>query len=302
MLTDKGVVFNIQRYSLHDGPGIRTVVFLKGCPLRCKWCSNPESQEQKPELSYIKSSCINCHRCVAACPLNAITPTEDGIKIDRTICDRCFKCVDACASGALKAEGREMSVDEVVAEVLRDESFYRNSGGGVTLSGGEVLMQYGFAAALLKALKEKGINTAIETTGYANWEHFKQVLDYTDYVLYDLKHADSDIHKEGTGVANSLILENLAKAAALDLKLIVRIPLIPGFNMDKDSVGKSIEVLKRLGHPEVNILPFHQLGSQKYVYFGKDYKLKDLKTPQDEEVEGIRRMFEENGFNAVIGG
>ncbi|MGI6124665.1 MAG: glycyl-radical enzyme activating protein, partial [Acetivibrionales bacterium] len=180
---EKGIVFNIQRYSLHDGPGIRTIVFLKGCPLRCQWCSNPESQEIKPELSYIKKLCNKCNKCIDVCPQKAITATEDGIKIDRSKCDNCFKCVEVCAPGALKVEGQEMTVDEVVKEVMKDESFYKNSGGGLTLSGGEVLVQYAFAAEVLKAIKEKGISTAIETTGHASWEHFKQVLQYTDYVL-----------------------------------------------------------------------------------------------------------------------
>lgn len=302
MVTEKGIVFNIQRYSLHDGPGIRTIVFLKGCPLRCKWCSNPESQEIKPELGYIKSSCNKCNECIGICPQNAITATEDGIKIDRNKCDVCFKCVAACAPGSLKTEGQEMTVDEVVAEVLKDESFYRNSGGGVTLSGGEVLMQHLFAAAILKALKEKGINTAIETTGHADWGHFEKVLEYTDYVLYDLKHVYEDIHIQGTGAGNSLLIENLTKVAALDKKLIVRIPLIPGFNMDKDNIEKSITLLKRLNQKEVNILPFHQLGSQKYANYGKDYQLQNLKAPADIEVESIRLLFEKSGFNVTIGG
>lgn len=299
---DKGIVFNIQRYSIHDGPGIRTIVFLKGCPLRCKWCSNPESQELMPELSYMKKSCTQCCTCVQVCPKNAITPIEDGIKIDRNKCDRCFKCVESCASGALKIEGKEMTVDEVVEEVMKDELFYKRSGGGVTLSGGEVLVQYSFAAAILEAIKEKGINTAIETTGYASWKHFQQVLEYTDYVLYDLKHTDEEKHLEGTGVGLSLILNNLYRAAESGKDLIVRIPLIPEYNMDENNILNLIEILKNIKQDEVHILPFHQLGSQKYEYLGRKYKLRNLKPPADNEVESIRQLFAKHGIKATIGG
>jgi pyruvate formate lyase activating enzyme len=185
---------------------------------------------------------------------------------------------------------------------MKDELFYKNSSGGVTLSGGELLVQHGFAAAILKALKERRINTAIETTGYKVWKDFERVLDYTDIVLYDLKHIDSNVHRYGTGVENSLILENLKKLEKLNKSLIIRIPLIPGFNMDEDSINKFIEFLKEINYPEVNLLPFHQLGSQKYTNTRKDYQLKDLKVPSDKEVESIRKIFEDNNFKVCIGG
>lgn len=299
---EKGIVFNIQRFSLHDGPGIRTIVFLKGCPLRCKWCSNPESQELKPVVTYRKSSCNKCYECISACPQKAITPTEDGIKIDRTKCDNLLECVDSCAPGALKIEGREVTVDEVVEEVMKDEAFYRTSGGGITLSGGEILMQHSFAVAILKAIKEKGISTAIETTGYGNWNHLQTVLEYTDYVLYDLKHTDENMHKEGTGVGLSLILDNLTRVAESGKNLTVRMPIIPEFNMNEKHILKAIEILKKLNRNEVHILPFHQFGKQKYEYLGREYELENLRTPTDEEMESIKQMFEENGINAFIGG
>jgi len=302
ILKKSGIVFNIQRYSIHDGPGIRTIVFLKGCPLRCKWCSNPESQELNPELRYMKQSCVHCHFCIHLCPRKAITPSENGIEIDRSECNKCFKCVENCVTGALKIEGKKMSVDEVVDEVMKDEVFYRRSGGGVTLSGGEVLVQYSFAAAILKAVKEKGINTAIETTGYASWNHFQQVLEYTDYVLYDLKHTDNNKHSEGTGVGLSKIIENLYKIAESGKNLIVRIPLIPGFNMDEKNIIKTIELLKTINQNKVHILPFHQLGSQKYEDLGREYQLKHLKPPNDNEVSLIKEIFKRHGIKAIIGG
>ena len=299
---DKGVVFNIQRYSIHDGPGIRTIVFLKGCPLRCEWCCNPESQELMPELSYIRSACSRCLYCIGVCPQRAMIAAEDGIIIDMDKCDRCFECVAACASGALKTEGRIMTVGEVLEEVMKDEPFYSNSGGGITLSGGEVMVQHSFASAILKAAKEKGIGTAIETSGYGSWDHLLQVLEYTDHVLYDLKHTDDKLHIEGTGVSLSPILENLYRVARSGKELTVRVPLIPGYNMDRENILKTIEVLISVNKNEVHILPFHQLGSLKYENLNRDYRLSELRPPSDTDVESIKRIFEEYGIMATVGG
>jgi len=203
----QGTVFDIQRYSIHDGPGIRTTVFVKGCPLRCKWCSNPESQNSYPEVLFSKAKCDGCGKCVEVCPLGAIILDGDGIHIDRAKCDRCMKCLDVCYPHAIRCAGERKSVEEVIEEVSKDELFYRNSGGGVTISGGEPLFQPQFTLALLKECKERQLHTALDTCGFANWKEMEGILDYTDLVLFDIKHLDPEMHLMGTGLEMSLSLK-----------------------------------------------------------------------------------------------
>jgi pyruvate formate lyase activating enzyme len=300
----EGIIFDIQRYSIHDGPGIRTVVFLKGCPLRCLWCCNPESQLTNPQLSFIQSKCIGCLECIKICPNKAIRfDKEKGFLIDYKLCDMCGRCSDVCYPGARVIIGKKMSVDEVIAEVIRDKSFYNRSNGGVTLSGGEVLLQWGFAKEILKKCKELNINTAIETCGYCKWEYFTEVLEYVDLVLYDLKHLDSAEHKRLTGVDNQLILENAAKVVKKVKEMIIRVPLIPSLNDSKDNIMMLVDFVSTLEKvKEIDLLPYHQLGVSKYNQIGQTYKLNEINPPSKEKINDIKRYIENRGFLVKVGG
>jgi pyruvate formate lyase activating enzyme len=231
-----GVVFDLQRFSLHDGPGIRTIVFLKGCPLVCAWCSNPESQSSNPELIYSPVHCLECGECIHVCPVGAIRPAEHGVVVDRGKCFGCEACSEVCPGKALRLSGRRMSISRVLAEVARDRVFYEHSGGGMTLSGGEPLAQPDFALALLRGAREMGLHTAIETTGLAGAETVERVLRETDLILYDIKHMDPDAHRKGTRVNNSAILSNARLAADLGVAMILRVPVIPEYNDQPDTV------------------------------------------------------------------
>ncbi|RKL63223.1 glycyl-radical enzyme activating protein [Thermoanaerobacteraceae bacterium SP2] len=300
----EGIIFDIQRYSIHDGPGIRTVVFLKGCPLRCLWCCNPESQLTNPQLSFIQSKCIGCLECIKICPNKAIRfDKEKGFLIDYKLCDMCGRCSDVCYPGARVIIGKKMSVDEVIAEVIRDKSFYNRSNGGVTLSGGEVLLQWGFAKEILKKCKELNINTAIETCGYCKWEYFTEVLEYVDLVLYDLKHLDSAEHKRLTGVDNKLILENATKVVKKVKEMIIRVPLIPSLNDSKDNIMMLVDFVSTLEKvKEIDLLPYHQLGVSKYNQIGQTYKLNEINPPSKEKINDIKRYIENRGFLVKVGG
>lgn len=302
MAYNSGIVTDIQHYCVHDGPGIRTVVFLKGCPLRCKWCSNPETQMAGPELGYNIKNCLLCGNCAGACPQKCIEVAEEGIKIERQRCIKCFKCQEACHAGALRRFGHLKSVEEVMAEVEKDRIFYEYSGGGMTLSGGECLSQKEFALALLKASKKMGINTAIETTGYADWPSLQEIADFTDYILYDLKHVDPEKHRAMTGVSNSLIIENLRRLVEKGFRPIIRIPVIPGFNDNRKTIYGFIQLMLELKLNTVHLLPLHHLGKNKYEQLGREYFFKEPITPAKEELERIRDSFLEAGISARIGG
>lgn len=298
----RGLIFDIQRYSLHDGPGIRTVVFFKGCPLRCKWCANPESLNNNPQLYYNKKDCIGCQRCVKACTQDALAFKKDQIIIDIQKCSLLFNCVKVCPTGALNQNGEWYTVKQVIEIALKDAHFYKNSGGGITLSGGEVLNQSEFAEKLLKTAKENGLHTAIETSGYSEWKDFLRVLTYTDLVLYDIKHVDEKAHKYYTGVSNKLILENLKKTVKTGIELVARIPIIPSVNAGKESIKAYIDLLTSLGIKKANILPFHQLGVAKYEMIGLPYTFKDEKTPTNEFMSGIKKRMQDVGIEVKIGG
>jgi len=268
----QGLVFTIQRFSIQDGPGIRTTVFLKGCPLRCEWCSNPESQHPYPEIMARSVKCQGCGTCVTACPQHAITLPDKIAVIDRSACRRSFHCVSACLNDALEVTGKVMSLETVLAEVCRDEPFYRNSGGGVTLSGGEPLSQPAFSAAFFKHCRERSLSTVLDTCGYAPWETLEAVLAHTDLVLYDLKHLDSERHRQGTGVRNDLILENLQRLAESGLSRIwVRIPLIGGYNDSEDDLRNVARLVRQLPVEKVSLLAYHQWGRPKYGFLGREY-------------------------------
>lgn len=273
----KALIFNIQRYCIHDGEGIRTVVFFKGCPLHCPWCSNPESQSFSAETVMIENKCIHCK---AVCPMKH----------------------DECPSGAVEVFGREYTVDEVIKEVLKDSIFYNTSGGGVTLSGGEVLGQAPFAIELLKRLKKLGIDTAIETSGMGSTVLLKQMSEYLDTILYDLKIMDPDRSKSVLGADINLIKNNLETLVKMGKHVIPRIPLIPRYTMDDDNIIKIVEFVKSLDLTEVHILPFHQYGSGKYEFLKKGYALKNVKQLNKEDIEDIKNYIGEQGLRVIVGG
>jgi pyruvate formate lyase activating enzyme len=299
-----GVVFDVQRFSLHDGAGIRTLVFVKGCSLRCLWCCNPESQSASTELTVSPARCIRCGLCAEACPhlAMALNPTGHAAP-DRSRCKVCGLCVDACPSGARVLRGRAVTVDELLKEVERDMVIYRVSGGGVTVSGGEPLLQAAFVAEFLAACRQQGIHTAIETCGYAPWEDFAQVLAHTDLTLFDFKHPDTESHRRLTGVGNEAIMANLRRAVATRARIILRMPLIPEYNADADTVRAVACFARTLGISELHLIPYHDLGEAKYRSLGREYTLAGLKLMAPEHVEALRHAALENGGMTVrIGG
>lgn len=299
-LSNNGIVFNIQRYSLHDGPGIRSVVFLKGCPLRCRWCCNPESFVLHPQITFSGTKCIQCERCYDICP-QGISPDERIKPGGNSRCTLCSTCVEECPSGALEMAGREMTVDEVVAEVEKDRQFYDSSSGGVTLSGGEVLLQWQFAAKLLRAFQLRSVHTAIETSGYGKWEHLQSILDYADLLLFDIKHMNAEKHKDLTGVVNTVILENARRAAVTKCDMIIRVPLIPGKNDDLDDIELLAKFANEIGVMKLHLLSYHRLGESKYDKLGIEYTLSGETLPEI-QIEMVKDFLAKSGLEVVVSG
>ncbi|MBE6123032.1 MAG: glycyl-radical enzyme activating protein [Erysipelotrichaceae bacterium] len=300
MEQDHGIVFNIQKFSVNDGPGIRTVVFLKGCPLRCRWCANPESQTARAEIMWDSRKCIGCHHCISVCPHQAVSLQDGRITVDRNRCTGCGLCVHECPGKALKSEGELKTVQEVMDVVMQDLPFYEESGGGITLSGGEMLAQPGFALSLLKAAKENGLNTCCETTGYASHEVFAPLLPYLDTILFDVKHWNSEKHKEGTAAGNEQILSNLKYALDQGYNVLPRIPVIPGFNDSSEDAEKIAECLKQAGASRCQLLPFHQFGENKYDQLGREYSYKDVAAYHREDLEDYRKHYLDHGIDAFF--
>ncbi len=300
----KGKIYDIQKFAIHDGPGIRTLVFMKGCPLKCLWCSTPQTQNSSPDLLYIEVHCNFCHSCVEACPKEAIKISEEGkIKIDRNLCNTCGECVEICQNEALKIVGDERTVEELYSEIMKDNPFFLRSKGGVTIGGGEPTMQPEFVSALLKKCKITFIHTALETCGYAKWEHLEKILENIDLLHFDIKHMDPLDHKKITGIPNEIILENAKKAAKMK-PIIIRIPLISGLNDSEENILNTARFAAGLGENllRIELLPYHKFGTGTYEQLGREYELKDLESPSEEYMNKLRKIIESCGVKAQIGG
>ncbi len=303
--TPRGLVFDVKRYAVHDGPGIRTTVFLKSCPLHCLWCHNPESIGCDIELITRSSRCSRCHACLKVCPKKALSegPDKGPVVIDRSKCDACGKCAEACMYEALEIVGRRASVADVLAEVEKDRIFYEQSGGGVTLSGGEPLAQPAFSLALLQAFRAAGIHTTLDTAGLASWQTLDRIAAGADLVLYDLKMMDEAAHKKYTGVSNIQILKNLVDLAGTGKPIRIRIPLAGGVNDDEANIQATIGFLRRLtGVRRVDLLKYHKGGQEKYRNLGQELCFRIFAPPSEERMEEIRRAFADAGFSVSIGG
>ena len=298
----RGLVSAVMRYAVHDGPGLRTTVFLKGCPLSCQWCHNPESQSSSAELMYSEDRCVRCGDCVAACPHHAMEWRDGRPLHDRSACQTCGRCAEACPSGARQLLGRTMSVPELVKAVSRDVPFFEESGGGVTFSGGEPLWQAEFLEAALEACRANGIQTAVDTCGHAPSETLRRISQKTDLFLYDLKVMDPGRHRELAGVDNRLILRNLALLAREKAAIVVRIPVVPTVNDTPEEVGQALRFLRELGLRDVALLPYHQIGMEKYERLQAATQARRFEPPTPARMEELADRFRSEGFAVRIGG
>jgi len=303
--SDWGIIFNIQGYCIHDGPGIRTSVFLKGCPLCCSWCQNPESHFPLPELFFAEEKCSGCGTCIPICPEKAIR--LQGIKshTDRQLCKGAGLCVDACPNEARAVIGRRATADEVFKEIAADSLFYRESGGGVTLSGGEPLAQPEFAASILKKCRDAGFHTALDTCGYASWTTAREVLRHVNLVLFDFKHMNPEIHKRYTGVSNELILQNAENIHyGMSIPMWARVTLVPGFNDSAENIQATARfIADRLSNAiPVHLLPYHRLGEAKWERLDRKNETEAIEIPGERQLAECRRIFESFGLTAIMGG
>ena len=296
----EATIFNIQRFSLHDGDGIRTLVFFKGCPLRCAWCSNPESQNPLPQLMYNKKLCINCGGCSGVCPGKAISHGEKGPELQRDRCHAHGLCAAACPSGALRLAGRHIPLGDLLEQVLQDRLFFRQSRGGVTLSGGEALMQGEFCHNFLKELKNNHIHTAVETCGLVPWSTLEKVLPVVDQFLFDYKVHAPEKHNLHTGAGNESIIRNLRRLATAGADIILRLPLVPGVNMDREHYDGVAALAEELKLPTLELLPFHHYGKGKYAELGRPYLFSDRKTPDKNTLEQVKAYLAARTGAAVL--
>ena len=297
-----GIIFNIKRFAIHDGPGIRTTIFLKGCSLRCQWCHNPESWLRQPEISFDQEKCIQCYQCLSTCPEQAIFLKEGYPYTDKKKCLLSGRCVSICPAQARVIIGNKVETEEIIREIKKDLIFYQESGGGVTFSGGEPLEQIDFLAELLFLCQQEGIHRVVDTCGYAPWSHFERILSLVDYWLYDLKVLDEQKHLEYTGISNQLILDNLKRLSRQNKNIEIRIPLIPGVNDDKGEIAEMAELIQSLALNEVSILPFHKLGLDKYRRLGLVTEMAHTLTPSKAYLESIAEIFTRNNLKVNIGG
>jgi pyruvate formate lyase activating enzyme len=301
---DKGIIFDIKRYAVHDGPGIRTTVFFKGCPLHCLWCHNPEGIEPKPELLLNQTRCaIDCRACISECPQGAISKIGTAVYIDQEKCDLCGNCVDACLYEALLMAGEKVRVRDVFAEVDKDRIFFEESDGGVTLSGGEPLLQIEFLDKLLDAFKSRGLHVTLDTSGYFPFEDLERIWDRVDLFLYDLKMMDLRDHEEYTGVYNAVILQNLEELVSAKKEVEIRIPLVCDVNDNETNISATIRYLYDLERIRgVSLLPYHRGGCEKYIRLRKGERTRVFKPSSKDRIKQIEDNFREAGFNVKVGG
>jgi len=297
-----GMIFDIKKYAIHDGPGIRTTVFLKGCPLHCWWCHNPESQSSEKEIFFNPEKCLDdCTDCILACPNQAITKDNLGININKSQCQLTGECAEVCPTKALRIIGRRISVEDCLIEIEKDQVFYRNSKGGVTFSGGEPLAQVQFLANLLERCHHRDIHTVVDTCGYASFEKFEKIMDKVDLFLYDLKMMDEEKHIKTTGASNRLILDNLKKLGKSGNKIHIRIPLIPEVNDTHENAQKTALFLKTVpGIHRINLLPYHKAGNQKYLNLKRETR--DVQPVPEDKLTNLKRIYEKFGFSVKTGG
>ena len=301
--TKTRIVLSITRMTVHNGPGIRTLILFKGCPLRCPWCSTPESQNARPEIAVYPDRCIHCDQCLAACPVDAVRLTADTVSIDRPVCDRCGKCASVCNAEALRLLGREMSIPGLVTEIKKDGVAFKHSGGGVTLSGGEPLLEPDFTVELLRALSAAGIRVGIDTCGYVPRKTIERVLPYVSFFLWDVKLADERRHRELTGVSNRRILSNLRFVSQRGVPIYIRVPLIPGYNDSDEDLGAICTLVKELASVvEVDLLPIHHLGRAKYASLGREYPIEGIPLIPDAVLAEKKRLMESYGLTCNIVG
>jgi len=297
-----GTIINIQKYSIHDGPGIRTTVFFKGCPLNCWWCHNPESQNPSPEIMFFKERCTGCGSCAKKCPSKAIELLEAYPVVNESNCTLCGKCSDFCLSNARELVGKDITVKNLMSEIIKDEVFYEESNGGVTFSGGEPLMHADYLNNVLMLCKDKGIHTTVDTSGYAVWEQFEKIVDNVDLFLFDIKHMNNEKHLEYIGASNFVILENVKKLSQRGCNINIRMPIIAGVNDDDENIDASINFLAKLNIIQVNLLPYHKMGMDKYRRLNKEYRLSGFEKPKDEVIDMIAEKFKNAGIKIKIGG
>ncbi len=298
-----GNIFNIQKYSIHDGYGIRTTVFLKGCPLSCKWCHNPESLSIETQVIMYEDRCILCGRCVEVCPVDALTIKNDQLLLDKNKCNLCGECEKVCLNEAIELVGKRSSIEEVMAEIDKDKVFYETSGGGVTFSGGEPFMQAEFLEELTKQCKIRNYHVAIDTSGMTNYENIERVLKYTNLFLFDLKLMDNEKHKQYIGASNQTIIDNLKRLSKEDVEIFIRLPLIRGINDSNDDIDRVLELIEGMKNiSQVNLLEYHSMGKEKYNRLGMEYIFNGDEKPGEERISEIEQKFKAKGFKTVIGG
>ncbi len=295
-----GTIFNIQKFSIHDGPGIRTTIFFKGCPLRCKWCANPESQAMDQQILWDHKKCIRCLQCIQICPQHALSLVKDQIHIDETKCIHCQACVQNCLQSALSCEGEKQEIDKIVEIALQDKDFYEESSGGITISGGEGMAQPEFLIDLVKELKKHDLHVAIETTGYVEPSLFQELAPLFDLLLFDVKHYDSHKHYQGTGVHNEKIIQNLSWALQNNLDVLPRIPVIPRFNASIPDAQGLAELLVKVKAKKVQLLPFHQFGQRKYEMMHRNYEYENEKALQKEDLTEYQNEFIKKGLDCFF--
>lgn len=295
-------IFNIQKFSVHDGPGIRTTVFLKGCPLRCLWCHNPESQSINKQMLHDKDKCVLCGTCVRICPEKAIKIENNVLSTDPHKCNYCGKCEIYCIPGARQIAGKDYTIEEVFNEVMKDKVFYEQSKGGVTVSGGEPLIHADFVEELLKKLKKENIHTAVDTCGAVSFENIQRVAPYTDVFLYDIKLMDDEKHLKFTGMSNKLILDNLKKLSQIHSSINIRMPIIEGVNADINHIQATIDFIKTLNIKKINLLPYHDIAKHKYKKLDIQYQEEKMSKPSEEKMKIFKEMFENEDYEVKIGG